>query len=404
MLSFPPLAASIPSPPLSELTFGSEWTMFGMTFGPFTIRFYALCILIGIVVATMITNRRLTKRGGEPWVVIDVALPAVILAMIGARAYHVVTHWGFYFSGGREWWNPFVQDAIWNIWDGGIAIFGALLGGALGAWLGCRWTGIRFSAFADALAPGLILAQAFGRFGNWFNQELFGMPTDLPWGLEIDAGNPAIPAGLPEDTLFHPTFLYESLWNVIGCFVLLWAGRRFSLWRGQVFFLYLAYYTLGRVWIEALRIDDAEHILGLRLNVWTSIVIFLLGVVLLVVSRSLHGGGENTAYTDDRPRPDADGSAPVTGNGSGSGSGSTSVDRTVAADGTTAAEGTSAAGGARDGEQPARRGGFGFFGAVTSAISIVPQLTGRSEPKADTDARDTEEQQGPPDPRGTTES
>lgn len=171
-----------------------------------------------------------------------------------------------------------------------------------------------------------------------------------------------------------------------------------------MFFLYLAYYTLGRVWIEALRIDDAEHILGLRLNVWTSIVIFLLGVVLLVVSRSRHGGGENTAYTDDRPRPDADGSAPVTGNGSGSGSGSTSVDRTVAADGTTAAEGTSAAGGARDGEQPARRGGFGFFGAVTSAISIVPQLTGRSEPKADTDARDTEEQQGPPDPRGTTES
>ena len=382
------LLASIPSP---------AWS--GFDIGPLRIHAYALCILVGIVLALWLTNRRWQARGGTEDDLWTLAIWAIPSGIIGGRIYHVLSTPDPYFGPDGD------PVAALYIWNGGLGIWGAVALGVLVVLFVCRRHGFRFTSFLDAAAPGLILAQAAGRWGNWFNQELFGAPTDLPWGLEIDRTSPTWPdPSLPADTLFHPTFLYESLWNVIGCFVLLWAGRRFSLWRGQVFFLYLAYYTLGRVWIEALRIDDAEHILGLRLNVWTSIVIFLLGVVLLVVSRSLHGGGENTAYTDDRPRPDADGSAPVTGNGSGSGSGSTSVDRTVAADGTTAAEGTSAAGGARDGEQPARRGGFGFFGAVTSAISIVPQLTGRSEPKADTDARDTEEQQGPPDPRGTTES
>ena len=382
------LLASIPSP---------GWS--GFDIGPLRIHAYALCILVGIVLALWLTNRRWQARGGTEDDLWTLAIWAIPSGIIGGRIYHVLSTPDPYFGPDGD------PVAALYIWNGGLGIWGAVALGVLVVLFVCRRHGFRFTSFLDAAAPGLILAQAAGRWGNWFNQELFGAPTDLPWGLEIDRTSPTWPdPSLPADTLFHPTFLYESLWNVIGCFVLLWAGRRFSLWRGQVFFLYLAYYTLGRVWIEALRIDDAEHILGLRLNVWTSIVIFLLGVVLLVVSRSRHGGGENTAYTDDRPRPDADGSAPVTGNGSGSGSGSTSVHRTVAADGTTAAEGTSAAGGARDGEQPARRGGFGFFGAVTSAISIVPQLTGRSEPKTDTDARDTEEQQGPPDPRGTTES
>ena len=247
--------------------------------------------------AAIITNRRLTKRGAESWVVIDIALPAVILAFIGARAYHVLTHWGFYFSGDREWWNPTQQDAIWNIWDGGIAIFGALLGGALGAWIGCRWAGIRFTAFADALAPGLILAQAFGRFGNWFNQELFGLPTDLPWGLEIDADNSSIPAGLPEGTLFHPTFLYEVVWNVLGAIVLVWLGRRATMQWGRLLAVYLIWYGAGRVVWESIRIDPSDVFLGLRTNVWAALAAVILGIVVLIVQAKRHHGTEPSPYT-----------------------------------------------------------------------------------------------------------
>jgi hypothetical protein len=203
-----------------------------------------------------------------------------------------------------------------------------------------------------------------GRWGNWFNQELFGAPTTLPWGLEIDRSSPSWPdPALPADTLFHPTFLYESLWNLAGCALLLWAARRFGLWRGQVFYLYLSYYTLGRVWIEALRIDDAEHILGLRLNVWTSILVFLVGLALLAVSRARHGSGTDSAYVDGR----GDGGSP-TAPSSAAGSADTAPD--AAADATARP----------DEEEPPRRG-FGFFGAVTSAISIVPQLRGRPDPE-----------------------
>ncbi|BDZ38294.1 hypothetical protein GCM10025863_09080 [Microbacterium suwonense] len=178
--------ASIPSPPVST------FPIFGLT-----IHYYALCIIAGIIAATLITNHRLTKRGAEKWVVIDIAILAVPLAIIGARIFHVLTHPNFYFGPGRNTWNPFEPGSVWAIWEGGIAIFGALLGGAVGAYLGCRWTGIRFWTFADALAPGLLLAQAMGRFGNWFNHELFGLPTDLPWGLEIESTNPAFPLGFP---------------------------------------------------------------------------------------------------------------------------------------------------------------------------------------------------------------
>ncbi|WP_156761829.1 prolipoprotein diacylglyceryl transferase [Microbacterium karelineae] len=301
MLSSPALPASIPSPPISSFTFGNEWTIGSFTFGPFTIHFYALCILAGIVIATILTNRRLTKRGGEPWVVIDIGLPAVVLALIGARAFHVVTHWDFYFAAGREWWNPMVENAVWNIWDGGIAIFGALLGGALGVLIGGRWTGVRFSSFADALAPGLLLAQAIGRFGNWFNQELFGLPTDLPWGLEIDADNAAIPAGLPEGTLFHPTFLYEVIWNVLGVVVLLWLGRRVSMQWGRLFSVYLIWYGAGRIVWESIRIDPSQVFFGLRTNVWAAIGAVVLGLVLLVVLRR-HHGTEPSVYRPGRQR------------------------------------------------------------------------------------------------------
>lgn len=283
------VVASIPSPSISSFSLG-----------PVTIHFYALCIMAGIVVAALLTNNRLVRRGAEPWVVIDIALLAVPLAIIGARLYHVLTHADFYFAAGREWWNPFARDAIWNVWDGGIAIYGALIGGAVGAWLGCKWTGIRFWTFADALAPGLLLAQAMGRFGNWFNQELFGLPTDLPWGLEIDSSNPAFPAGLAEGTLFHPTFLYEVVWNILGVAVLLWAGHRFTLQWGRLFGLYLIWYSAGRIVWESLRIDPSDIILGLRTNVWAAIIGVILGLVIMLVQKRRHTGLEPSPYVPGR--------------------------------------------------------------------------------------------------------
>ncbi|MFT4233567.1 MAG: prolipoprotein diacylglyceryl transferase, partial [Microbacterium sp.] len=283
---------SIPSPSVSYFDIG-----------PLRIHIYALCLIAGIIVATVIANHRLTKRGGEPWVVIDIALLAVPLAIIVARLYHVFTHFSFYFGQGREWWNPFVQDAIWNVWDGGIAMFGSLLGGGIGAWLGCRWSGIRFLTFADALAPGLLLAQAIGRFGNWFNQELFGLPTDLPWGLEIDSDNSAFPVGLSDDTLFHPTFLYESIWNVLGVILLFWLGRKLSFQWGRLFACYLIWYGAGRMVWESIRIDPSAVFFGLRTNVWGALALVLIGIAVLIV-QSKHTGIEPSPYRPGRSRKD----------------------------------------------------------------------------------------------------
>jgi prolipoprotein diacylglyceryl transferase len=281
--------ASIPSPEISFIELG-----------PLRIHFYALCIIAGIVAAVLLTNARLTHRGAEKWVVIDIALLAVPLAIIGARIYHVATHPGDYFGEGLNTWNPFEPGSVWAIWEGGIAIYGALLGGAIGAWLGCRWTGIRFWTFADALAPGLLLAQAMGRFGNWFNQELFGLPTDLRWGLEIDYPNAAWPTGLAEGTLFHPTFLYEVVWNLLGVAVLLWAGRKLHLQWGRLFGLYLVWYSAGRVVWESIRIDPSEIFFGLRTNVWAAIAGVVLGLAIIVVQSRRHPGYEPSPYVRGR--------------------------------------------------------------------------------------------------------
>jgi len=281
--AFGGVLASIPSPAVSYIDIG-----------PLRVHFYALCIIAGIVVATLMTNHRLTKRGAEPWVVIDIGLIAVPLAIICARIYHVVTHWTFYFGPGK---NPL--SALY-IWEGGIAIYGALIGGAVGALIGCRWTGVRFWSFADALAPGIIIAQAMGRLGNYFNHELFGLPTDLPWGLEIESSNPAFPAGLPAGTLFHPTFLYEMIWNLLGAAVLLWAGHRFRMQWGRLFGLYLVWYSAGRIVWETIRIDPSDVFLGLRTNVWAAIFGVVVGVVVLIVQKRRHPGLEPSPYRPGR--------------------------------------------------------------------------------------------------------
>lgn len=363
------LLASLPSP---------TWS--GFDIGPLRIHAYALCILLGIALALWLTNRRWQARGGTEDDLWTLAIWAIPAGIIGGRLYHVFSTPAPYFGPDGD------PVAALYIWNGGLGIWGAVALGVLVVLLICRRHGFRFTSFLDAAAPGLILAQAAGRWGNWFNQELFGAPTDLPWGLEIDRDSPTWPdPSIPADTLFHPTFLYESLWNVLGCLVLLWAGRRFSLWRGQVFFLYLSYYTLGRVWIEALRIDDAEHILGLRLNVWTSVLVFAVGALLLTLSRLKHGGGRDTAYTDDRPRgdgADADDSAHTPPGG-----GDASARRSAAEpptgerrSGDRPEDDGSAPRVAEEDESRQRPRGFGFFGAVTSAISIVPQVTGRQNP------------------------
>ena len=180
-------------------------------------------------------------------------------------------------------------------------------------------TGIRFWSFADALAPAMLLAQAIGRLGNYFNQELFGQPTALPWGLQIDSGNSAIPVGLPADTLFHPTFLYEMIWNVVGIVFLLTMERQYGFVKkhvlglklpvfaptgpvrlqwGKVWALYMIWYGIGRVWFESIRIDPSEVIMGLRVNVWGALLTIVIGVVLFIIQSRRHVGAEKTAYVD----------------------------------------------------------------------------------------------------------
>lgn len=271
--------ASIPSP---EISF--------FQVGPFRIHFYALFILTGIVLAILLADSRLKSRGARGGEALDIALWTVPIAIVGARIFHVVTHTGDYFYPGAD------LLAIFRIWEGGIAIYGGLIGGAIGAWIGSRKSGINFWAFADAVAPGILLAQAIGRWGNYFNQELFGLPTSLPWGLEIDQFNPAYPDGLPAGVLFHPTFLYESLWSLMGVVILLLIDRKYSLRGGAMFGAYLIYYSIGRIWTENLRIDPSEIILGLRTNVWSALLGVAVGAFVIYRSRGAAKGLDTSVY------------------------------------------------------------------------------------------------------------
>jgi prolipoprotein diacylglyceryl transferase len=258
------LIASIPSPQQAV------WFI-----GPFPIRAYAMCILAGIVVAIWITQRRLAERGGQPGQALDVAVWAVPFGIVGARLYHVISSPQAYFGEGGH-----PLDAL-KIWNGGLGIWGGVALGAVGAWIGCRRHGVRLLDYGDAAAPGVAVAQAIGRWGNYFNNELFGARTDLPWGLEIHcwdqgAGKAATCQGGTTNILgtFQPTFLYESLWCLLIALALVLVDRRFSLAKGQIFALYGMLYTIGRGFIEMLRTDEANYVLGLRLNVWTSVVVF----------------------------------------------------------------------------------------------------------------------------------
>lgn len=257
------MLVSIPSP-------GSN----AIELGPLNLRMYGLMIALGVVAAVWLSRRRWAERGGDPEDMTTIALWAVPAGLIGARLYHVITDWKRYFPD-----RP--VEALY-IWQGGLGIPGGIaLGVAVGLLMGRRM-GIRLPVGLDAVAPALPLAQAIGRIGNWWNQELFGGPTDLPWALEVSDAT-ALAAGYPAGTTFHPTFLYESLWN-LGVFALLmWIDRKRVLRPGNVFVLYVGCYLLGRLWVEAVRIDPASLILGIRVNIWMSVVGIAATVAVLAV-------------------------------------------------------------------------------------------------------------------------
>ena len=245
-----------------------------MHLGPLPLRAYAAAILLGALVAVLLGERRWVARGGQRGVISDMAATAVPAGLVGARIYHVITSPDLYLK------SPI--DALY-VWHGGLGIWGGIAGGSLGAWYTLRKKGISFLAVADTVAPFLPVAQAIGRLGNYFNQELFGKPTTLPWGLKIDAAHR--PTGYERFATFQPTFLYELLWDLGVAGLVLWADNRWQLGKGRALALYVAAYCVGRGWIEALRIDDAHHFLGIRVNDYVSVTLFLAAVVFLLVRR-----------------------------------------------------------------------------------------------------------------------
>ncbi|MDT0265046.1 prolipoprotein diacylglyceryl transferase [Streptomyces sp. DSM 44915] len=359
------ILASIPSPGTSEIELG-----------PLPLRGYAVCIIIGVFLAIWLGGRRWVQRGGQPGTVADIAVWAVPFGLVGARIYHVVTDYQLYFAEGEDPWDAFA------IWDGGIGIWGAIAGGAVGAWIACRRRGIALPPMADAIAPGIAFAQGIGRWGNWFNQELYGRETDVPWAVEIDNGM--------DVGTFHPTFLYESLWCVGVGFLVIWADRRFRLGHGRAFALYVAAYTVGRFWIEYLRIDEAHEFLGLRLNNWTSVAVFLAAVAYLWLSaRRSPGREENVEPHPDEPAgPTADAAAgedaqgPHLAKDAPAGKGAQDAERSASAEaraGRTTVDATPAAGTAGAGETAERT-------EADQSAEVTAQATTEATAQATTEA------------------
>jgi phosphatidylglycerol---prolipoprotein diacylglyceryl transferase len=270
------LLASIPSPSSSTIELG-----------PVSIHFYGLTLLVAIAAAVAITGIRWTRRGGDWDLIFRVAVWGVAFGIVGARLYHVITSWD---ELPDEWWGPFA------IWKGGLGVWGGIgLGCVVGAIVAKR-SGVSVARLADCVAPGLLVAQGIGRFGNWWNQELFGKPTDLPWGLEIDPANR--PIDYVDQATFHPTFLYEAFWCFAAAGLLLLIERRFRgrIRPGGLFALYVLVYSIGRLWIETLRIDPSHEIGGVRLNVYVAGVAIVASAVFFVVwQRSWKRGGSAPA-------------------------------------------------------------------------------------------------------------
>nr|WP_221333721.1 prolipoprotein diacylglyceryl transferase [Nocardia transvalensis] len=271
--------------------------------GGFPLRAYALCIIVGIVVAIWWGERRWRERGGQPGAVLDVAMFAVPFGLIGGRLYHVATDWQKYFGAGGHALNAL------KIWEGGLGIWGAVFLGGVGAWIGCRVYRIPLPALGDAIAPAILLAQAIGRLGNYFNQELYGRATDKPWGLEIylrfdtdgrlDMMN-GVSTGVVEK-IVQPTFLYELVWNVLGVLALVWLDKRYRIGHGRLFALYVAVYCFGRFWVELLRDDEATHVFGVRINSFTSALVFLCAIAYFLLATR---GRETAAQLEPgAPRP-----------------------------------------------------------------------------------------------------
>ncbi|MDN6509588.1 MAG: prolipoprotein diacylglyceryl transferase [Corynebacterium sp.] len=321
------ILATIPSPPQGV------WHL-----GPVALRAYALCILTGIVVAVFWTVRRYVARGGYPETVIDCAIAAVPAGIIGGRIYHVITDHHLYFGEGRDWVDAF------KITNGGLGIWGAVVLGGLAVWAVLAYKKVPLAPFADAVAPPILLAQAIGRLGNWFNQELYGGESDAPWALEIyrrvDAdGNIDQMDGVSDGTVLatvQPTFLYEMVWSLLVVVLLVWADRRFRLGGGRVFMLYVAGYTFGRFFIELLRTDAATTVFGdVRINSVVSAVVFLAALTLFILTRSRTR--EEPEYVAGPPREDQEGDgegdtepdaeAPEASGGSGGGGTGLSSDR-----------------------------------------------------------------------------
>jgi len=274
--------ASIPSPSNGTLELG-----------PFTLHAYGFMLLLGIVGAVVVTGILWTRRGGEWDLVFRVAVWGVLGGIVGARIYHVLTSWSE------------VPDPKWKgvfeVWEGGLGIWGGIAGGVLvGVWV-LRRSGTPVFPFMDCAAPGLLLAQAIGRWGNYFNQELFGRPTDRPWGLEIDPANR--PAQYAGDETFHPLYLYESVWNLLGVVVLLLVMRTGRVRPPGIFCLYVAWYTLARTFLEFLRVDDAHELFGVRLNAYVSGALFVASLVCFWLSQRYGDGGERGPRRKERPVP-----------------------------------------------------------------------------------------------------